>query len=109
MGSFSDPTVQVDQSEDGRSVVVTYRFHELPYVTKVSVQGIGYFPQEEKAGKVITTKACSYLNEVILESDLQYNERVFAERGDQGAAKRCRPPSRTATSRSPSWSSSARR
>jgi outer membrane protein insertion porin family len=82
MGPFSDPTVEVAQSEDGRSEVVTYRFHELPYVYKVTLQGIGYFDRE-KAEKVVTTKAGSYLNEVILESDRKAIERVFAERGDR--------------------------
>lgn len=81
MGPFTDCQVELAPTDDGR-VLVTYRFVELPYVSKVDFQGLDYF-QREKAEKVVTTKTGSYLNAVLLESDRRAVERVFQEQGDR--------------------------
>jgi len=83
MGAFA-PDVKAEEthSDDGTQVTVTYRFHELPYVTAVSYEGLGYF-DEEKAAKVVAIKPGGWLNAILLESDRRAIQRVFQEDGNR--------------------------
>jgi outer membrane protein assembly factor BamA len=82
MGPFTYTRSELKYSDDLREVTVTYKFRELPYVAKVSIQGLDYF-DKEKAEKVLTTKVGSYLNDLLLENDRRALERMFQDRGDR--------------------------
>jgi outer membrane protein insertion porin family len=82
MGPFTDTRSDMRYGDDPREVTVVYRFRELPYVAKVEIDGLDYF-DHEKANKVVTTKAGSYLNELLLENDRRALERTFQEKGDR--------------------------
>ena len=83
MGAFApDVNAEETHSDDGTQVTVTYHFHELPYVTAVSYEGLGYF-DEEKAAKVVAIKPGGWLNTILIESDRRAIERVFQEDGNR--------------------------
>ncbi len=84
MGPFFNNAVDVQPSDDGKSVTVVYRLHELPAVAKVEYRGIGYF-DKEKARKLVDTKAGSNLNPLILENDRRAIQAKFEDDGHRYA------------------------
>lgn len=109
MGPFTGVKAELSYGEDGRTVKVTYRFTELPYVGQVRYENfnrvvrrgrewepapphapdatydeLGYFEQD-KLEKLVDTKPGTYLNPLLLENDRRALLRKLQDDGHRYA------------------------
>ncbi len=109
MGPFTEVRSSMDYAPDGQSVVVTYRFSELPYVTDVEFQTfdrvvkasayqwrpalpgetgdfdkLGYFDRD-KLKKLVTVQPGTWLNPHLLENDRLALQRKLQDDGHRRA------------------------
>ena len=109
MGPFTAVRSELRYGDDGKSVVVVYRFKELPYIGEVRFEtwrrvarrgyevrpadasdptsfydALGYF-DKDKLQKVVETRPGSYLNPILVESDRRAILRKLLDDGHRYA------------------------
>ncbi len=92
MGPFTATRSELQFGDDPHQVSVIYHFTELPYVTAVRYEGLGYF-EREKVDKLVKVRAGTNLNTLLVENDRSTIQRTFQDEGD----RYCRVESRTET------------
>ena len=121
MGPFTAVKAELTYGDDGRTVAITYRFTELPYVGDVRYQTsdrvvregydwrpagpdekdavfdeLGYF-DKDKLKKLVDTKPGTYLNPLLLENDRRSLLRKLQDDGHKWAKVTIETPERDGT------------
>jgi outer membrane protein assembly complex protein YaeT len=92
MGPFTDTRTEVAFGADPAHVAVVIRVTELPYVSKLTIEGLDRagWSAEGDLKKRMDIKVGGYANPLIVENDLRGIERHFRDLGHRGATARLR-------------------